>query len=124
MVADTIISGLLGLFGTFLVLLATALGFLYKGRRENEGYIEELDSRMQSVERSLRGREDEGDPGHISTTKQEFARLHDRLDDMEDKIDMAEAYQAQSHEKLGEKIDQVIEVLKENDINGHLPEEE
>lgn len=123
MLPDPIIGGIITLIGTFLLLLAGSLGFLYKNRKENAEHIDDVDDRLQSVEQALRGHEQGPDDGYLTESRKQFQLLHERLDDMEDTMDAVARSQEQTHDKLGNKVDRIIRVLHENDINGHLPEE-
>lgn len=111
------------LIGSVATLLATALlavlGFLVRKvwASETES-VPNLEQRVQALEQVVHGIEDR--PGHLSKTEQSFNEIFDRLDCIEEKIDDTRSKQEDEHRVVVGKIQTIVDVLQEHDINGHL----
>lgn len=111
-ISEFVLGAIISLGGVLLAIMAGVIGWL--GRN-----LFKIKSDVDSLKLSYKG--DEAESGHLQETHKEFSQINDRLDDLQDLIAAYERRRQEGEERLCGKIDSIIEVLREEDINGDLP---
>lgn len=114
-ISPTVLGAAITLVAVLIGILASVIGWVVIKSIRNRTEIE-------SLKLSYKG--DESEQGHLQRTRGELETVHSRLDDLEDTISYFERKRERSQEEICEKIDGIITVLDENDINGHLPSDD
>lgn len=104
---------LLGLILTFNI---GAYSFLwYKIRRVEEDVNENSDMLLKLFKRIFGIDEDETDQGHLVETNKEFKQMEQRLDEIEDKIDVIGNSNEEAHWELQAMFQQLSAILVEEE---------
>lgn len=93
-----------------------AYSFLWYKIRRVEEDVGENESRIFKVYKRIFGiSEDETDEGHLVETQHEFNEVYNRLDSIEDKIDIIENNNRQSHREVRAMIQQMFSMLSDEE---------
>lgn len=113
MASELLVGALITLGGILVGILSAVLGWLVRRLWEVRGDVDE-------ISQSYVGTDDE--EGSLQRTRHGFERIESRLDDFENTLSYMERDRQESHERLCEKIDGVVLVLRDHGFNGNLPE--
>lgn len=100
------------LLSVILMFNVGAYSFLwYKIRRLEEDVEENSNMLMKLFKRIFGIREDKTDRGHLVETNREFERMEERLDEIEDKIDIVGNSTEEAHAELQEMFFDLSAIL-------------
>lgn len=104
------------LLGIILLFTSGAYSFLwYKIRRIEENQKDNEDMMKKMYKRFFGLEEDQTDLGYLVETENEFEKIDKRFDCLEDKIDIIESNNRQSHEEVQAMMQQIIAILDEQE---------
>lgn len=104
------------LLGVILVFTSGAYSFLwYKIRRIEEQTDSNEDMIKKMYKRFFGITEDQTDVGYLVETENEFNMIDERFDCLEDKIDIIENNNRQSHQEVQEMMQEIIALLDEEE---------
>lgn len=113
MVSDFIIGSIITIGGVGIAILASIIGWLVKK-------ILDMKKDINRISTSYEGTVAES--GHLQETRGQFESLHQRLDDMEDLVCNIERRRKEEHDQVVDYLVDIVDVLREEEINGGLPD--
>lgn len=99
----------------FILVLSGVIGWLVKK-------MWDMDEGLKSLEQTVRGTPHKNEDGYIGHTYTEFKIVHERLDEVNRKLDGVQHIEEERHQEISEKIEVISKILKKHELNGDYKE--
>ena len=104
------------LLGTILTFNIGAYGFLWRKVREVESGVEDNNTMVKRLAYRIFGiDDDQTDSGHLVETEERFEYIHEKLEEISDKIDKTDEERKKEHKQVRQQMKKLINDLSEED---------